>query len=139
MSWQGRCAHRPCPTGKIMAEPFIRLQNVTKLYQTKDGQVRACEDVSFDIKQSEFVAVVGPSGCGKTTLLKMLAGLIPYTAGSITIGTRPVDKPQTNVGIVFQDSIMLDWRDVLSNVMIQIDIRKMNRQQYLPVAQELLH
>jgi NitT/TauT family transport system ATP-binding protein len=121
-----------------MAEPFIRLQNVNKLYQTKDGQVRACEDVSFDIKQSEFIAIVGPSGCGKTTILKMLAGLIPYSSGSITIGGQRVDKPQTDVGIVFQDSIMLDWRDVLSNVMIQIDIRKMDRATWRPVALELL-
>jgi NitT/TauT family transport system ATP-binding protein len=121
-----------------MAEPFIRLQNVNKLYQTKDGQVRACEDVSFDIKQSEFIAIVGPSGCGKTTILKMLAGLIPYSSGSITIGGQRVDKPQTDVGIVFQDSIMLDWRNVLSNVMIQIDIRKMDRAKWRPVALELL-
>ncbi len=122
----------------IMAEPFIRFQNVHKVYHTKNGAVEAVVDATFDIKQSEFVAVVGPSGCGKTTLLKMLAGLVPYTSGSIVIGGRQVTKPQTDVGIVFQDSIMLDWRDVLSNVMIQIDIRKMDRHQFLPVAQDLL-
>jgi len=121
-----------------MSEPFIRFQNVNKIYQTKDGTVQAVQDVSFDIKQSEFVAVVGPSGCGKTTLLKMLAGLVPYTSGAITIAGRRVEKPQTDVGIVFQDSIMLDWRDVLSNVMIQIEIRKMDCAQYQSVALELL-
>jgi NitT/TauT family transport system ATP-binding protein len=121
-----------------MSEPFIRFQNVNKIYQTKDGAVQAVQDVSFDIKQSEFVAVVGPSGCGKTTLLKMLAGLVPYTSGAITIAGRRVEKPQTDVGIVFQDSIMLDWRDVLSNVMIQIEIRKMDCAQYQSVALELL-
>jgi NitT/TauT family transport system ATP-binding protein len=121
-----------------MSEPFIRFQNVSKIYQTKDGAVQAVKDVTFDIKQSEFVAVVGPSGCGKTTLLKMLAGLVPYTSGTITIAGRRVDKPQTDVGIVFQDSIMLDWRDVLSNVMIQIEIRKMDYAKYQPIALELL-
>ena len=123
----------------MMAEPFIRLQNLNKIYRTKNGSVEAVVDVNLDIKKSEFVAIVGPSGCGKTTILKMLAGLVPYTSGSITIDGKRVEKPQTDVGIVFQDSIMLDWRDVLSNVMIQVDIRKMERAKFQPVAMDLLH
>jgi NitT/TauT family transport system ATP-binding protein len=121
-----------------MTEPNIRLQNVEKIYKTKDSPIIAVEDVSFDIHQSEFIAIVGPSGCGKTTILKMLAGLVPYTSGSITIGGKKVTQPQTNVGIIFQDAVLLDWRDVLSNVMLQIDIRGMNRSEYEPVARELL-
>ena len=106
-----------------MEEPYIRLQGVGKRYETKDGPVEACAEIDLDIRRSEFVAIVGPSGCGKTTILKMVAGLVPHTAGSITVGARPVDRPLTDVGIVFQESILLDWRDVLSNVMLQIDIR----------------
>jgi NitT/TauT family transport system ATP-binding protein len=121
-----------------MTEPHIRLQGVAKKYKTRNGTVDACADIDLDIAQSEFVAIVGPSGCGKTTILKMVAGLTPYTAGTIAIGGKRVDKPQTDVGIVFQDSIMLDWRDVLANVMIQIDIRKMDRAKYHPVAMNLL-
>jgi NitT/TauT family transport system ATP-binding protein len=121
-----------------MAHPYIRLQNVAKVFDTKDGAVEACVDVSLEIRQSEFVAIVGPSGCGKTTILKMVAGLIPHTSGTITVGERAVDRPQTDVGIVFQDAIMLDWRDVLANVMLQIDIRKMDRAKYEPVAAHLL-
>jgi NitT/TauT family transport system ATP-binding protein len=121
-----------------MNRPHIRLQNVGKTYQTRDGVVEACADVSIDIRQSEFVAIVGPSGCGKTTILKMVAGLIPYSSGTITIGDKLVDRPQTDVGIVFQDAIMLDWRDVLSNVMLQIDIRHMDRVKYESVAMNLL-
>ena len=124
--------------GLAMAQPYIRLRNVAKTYDAKDGLVEACADVNLDIGQSEFVAVVGPSGCGKTTILKMVAGLIPYTAGTITVGEHVVDRPQTDVGIVFQDAIMLDWRDVLANVMLQIDIRKMDRAKYEPVAIDLL-
>jgi len=119
-------------------EPFIRLTNVGKQYQTKDGVVDACSEINLDIKQSEFVAIVGPSGCGKTTIMKMVAGLQPYTEGTITIGGKRVDRPQTDVGIVFQEAIMLDWRDVLANVMLQIDIRKMDRAKYEPVARDLL-
>ena len=121
-----------------MSEPYIRLANVGKKYQTKTGEVEACGDINLDIKQSEFVAVVGPSGCGKTTILKMVAGLQPYTSGIITVAGKRVDRPQTDVGIVFQEAIMLDWRDVLANVMIQIDIRRMDRAKYEPVAMNLL-
>ena len=96
-----------------MSEPFIQLTNVGKTYQTNSGAVEACLDINLDIRQSEFVAIVGPSGCGKTTILKMVAGLAPYTSGSITVGGQRVDRPQTDVGIVFQEAIMLDWRDVL--------------------------
>src|SRR5580704_12928241 len=106
-----------------MSDPYIRLHNVGKRYGTKSGVIEACADINLDIKESEFVAIVGPSGCGKTTILKMVAGLAPYTSGTITIGGKKVDCPQTDVGIVFQEAIMLDWRDVLANVMLQVDIR----------------
>lgn len=121
-----------------MAEPYIRLKNVEKIYLTRDDAITAVEDVSFDINESEFIAVVGPSGCGKTTILKMIAGLVPYTSGTITVGNRAVDRPQTDLGIIFQDSVMLDWRNVISNVMLQIDIRGLNVNHYRPKAEELL-
>ncbi len=119
-------------------QPYIRLENVGKVYDTKGGKVEACTEVHLDIRQSEFVAIVGPSGCGKTTLLKMVAGLVPYSSGSISVGGRKVDRPQTDVGIVFQESILLDWRDVLSNVMLQVDIRGMDRATCEAVAKHLL-
>ncbi len=121
-----------------MAEPFIRIKNVEKTYYTKDSDILAVDDVSFDINESEFVAIVGASGCGKTTILKMLAGLVSYTAGEITIGGKRVDRPQTDLGIIFQDAVLLDWRDVLSNVMLQIDIRKLDKTKYRKRAMELL-
>ena len=117
---------------------YIRLRGVGKRYDTKNGAVEACSDVTLDIRRSEFVAIVGPSGCGKTTLLKMVAGLVPYTSGTISVGGKQVDRPLTDVGVVFQESILLDWRDVLSNVMLQIEIRGVDRQTYEPRARDLL-
>ena len=121
-----------------MQEPYIRLQGVGKRYETKDGPVEACAEIDLDIRRSEFVAIVGPSGCGKTTILKMVAGLVPHTAGSITVGGRAVERPLTDVGIVFQESILLDWRSVLSNVMLQIEIRGMDASAGEPLARQLL-
>jgi NitT/TauT family transport system ATP-binding protein len=119
-------------------EPYIRLREVGKRYDTKGGAIEACNDVTLDISQSEFVAIVGPSGCGKTTILKMVAGLVPYTSGTITVGGKRVDRPLTDVGVVFQEPVLLDWRNVLSNVMLQIEIRGVDRETYEPVARDLL-
>jgi NitT/TauT family transport system ATP-binding protein len=119
-------------------EPYIRLEEISKRYDTKGGAVEACNDVNLDIRQSEFVAIVGPSGCGKTTILKMVAGLVPYTSGTITVGGKRVDRPLTDVGVVFQEPVLLDWRNVLSNVMLQIEIRGVDRETYEPVARDLL-
>ncbi len=119
-------------------EAYIRLQNVGKVYQSKAGPVEACGEIDLDIRRSEFVAIVGPSGCGKTTILKMVAGLQPYTAGSISIDGKRVDGPHTDLGIVFQDAILLDWRNVLDNVLLQVDIRHLDRAQFEPVARSLL-
>ena len=121
-----------------MTEPYIQLKNVDKIYLTKTDAISACQDVSFDINESEFIAIVGPSGCGKTTILKMVAGLISHTNGTITIGGKLVDEPITNLGIIFQDSVLLDWQDVLSNVLIQCDIRGMDRSKFEPIARKLI-
>lgn len=121
-----------------MPEPYIRLKNVEKIYLTKDDAITACTGVSFDINEGEFIAIVGPSGCGKTTILKMIAGLVPYTDGSIEINGQRVTKPQTDLGIIFQDSVLLDWRDVLSNVLLQIEIRGLKKSKYTQIAMDLL-
>ena len=122
----------------MAADAYIRLENVGKVYASKAGPVEACGDINLEIRESEFVAIVGPSGCGKTTILKMVAGLHPYTSGSITVAGRCVDRPQTDLGIVFQDAILLDWRNVLDNVLLQVDIRHLDRAKYEPVARRLL-
>jgi len=122
----------------VAQTPYISLRDVGKVYDTRNGSVEACADVSLDIKEHEFVAFVGPSGCGKTTIMKMVAGLQPHTSGKITVGGRKVDRPQTDVGIVFQEAILLDWRDVLANVMLQVEIRKLDRAQYEPIARHLI-
>ncbi len=122
----------------MSSDAYIRLANVGRVYASKSGPVEACGEIDLDIRRSEFVAVVGPSGCGKTTILKMVAGLQPHTSGSITIDGKPVAGPHTDVGVVFQDAILLDWRDILDNVLLQVDIRHLDRKQYEPVARKLL-
>jgi len=121
-----------------MSAPYIQLKNVNKIYVTKADAITACQNITFDIHESEFIAIVGPSGCGKTTILKMIAGLVSYTDGSVTVGGKLVTEPVTDLGIIFQDAVLMDWRDVLSNVLIQCDIRGMNRSKYESIAKKLI-
>ena len=102
---------------------LIQARGVTKVYQTKDGPVESLRPLDFAIRKGEFVSVVGPSGCGKSTLLKMVAGLLPITAGSLTLSGKPIQGAQKDVGIVFQSAVLLAWRSVLDNILLQAEIR----------------
>jgi NitT/TauT family transport system ATP-binding protein len=120
------------------ATPFIHLHHVAKTYHTDDGPVESLKPLTFDIRKGEFMAIVGPSGCGKSTLLKMVAGLLSVSSGEIVLGGKRVDGPPDNVGIVFQAPVLLAWRTVLDNVMLQIEMRRLDRAAYLPKARALL-
>jgi len=117
---------------------LIEIDGVSKTYETADGPVESLKPLTFAIDDGEFIAIVGPSGCGKSTLLKMVAGLLPVTSGEIRLGGRRVDGPPDDVGIVFQSAVLLAWRTVLENVMLQIEMRRLDRAKYLPKAQALL-
>ena len=126
------------PRAAVDKRVLIRLEGVEKTYQTKDGPVRSLRPVDLEINEGEFIAVVGPSGCGKSTLLKMMAGLLKPTAGRISLAGQPVSGPPDNVGMVFQSAVQLAWRNVLDNVLLQVEMRNLPRRQYLPKAMALL-
>jgi NitT/TauT family transport system ATP-binding protein len=118
--------------------PLIEIGGVSKVYASSDGLVAALESVTLDIAEGEFVSVLGPSGCGKSTLMLIVAGLLPPSAGEVRLAGRPVTRPQTQVGIVFQNPVLLDWRRVLGNVLLQVESRGLDVAVYRPRAQELL-
>jgi NitT/TauT family transport system ATP-binding protein len=94
--------------------------------------------VDIDIAAGEFVAIVGPSGCGKSTLLKIVAGLLDGSTGMVRIDGREVRGPQTELGIVFQSPVLLEWRNVLDNVLVQLELRGLDPRAYRKRALELL-
>jgi len=100
--------------------------------------VAALESISLDVAEGEFVSILGPSGCGKSTLLLIVAGLLPASAGEVRLAGRSVTRPQTEIGIVFQNPVLLDWRSVLRNVLLQIEGRGLDVAAYQPKAGELL-
>jgi NitT/TauT family transport system ATP-binding protein len=117
---------------------MIRIENLGKTFTTADGVVTALESVELAIEQGQFVSIVGPSGCGKSTLLMCLAGLIEPSKGSITVGSTRIAGPFTQVGIVFQEALLLDWRTVLGNVLFQVEMRGLDPKAYESRARELL-
>ena len=106
-----------------MSPPFIRLENVKKVYRTGGREFVAVSDVTMSVAEGEFVALVGPSGCGKTTVLKILADLHGHDGGTVEIGdaAHPFE-PGRDVGMVFQQPLLLKWRTVLDNVLLPAEI-----------------
>ena len=120
-------------------EKLISLVNVKKTFLTKTGErVEALADVSFDVGKNEFVTIVGPSGCGKSTLLKLLAGLIPASRGEIYLDGQLVTRPRRDIGMVFQNPVLLPWKDVLGNVMFPAIILKLDKRSSQERAEELV-
>ncbi|HVF62761.1 MAG TPA: ABC transporter ATP-binding protein [Casimicrobiaceae bacterium] len=128
---------------QAMAErAYVELVGVTKTYRSGQGraarETHALEAIDLAIRDGEFVAIVGPSGCGKSTLLRIVAGLLLPSSGEARVGGKLVDRPQTDVGIVFQSPVLLDWRDALANVLVQVELRGLKAAAYRDRALRLL-
>ncbi|MCP3469047.1 ABC transporter ATP-binding protein [Bradyrhizobium sp. CCGUVB1N3] len=111
---------------------FGSIKNVRKIFSPSDtgragGEpVVALDDASFEFTRGELISFLGPSGCGKTTLLRIIAGLIPKTSGSVAIDGREVNEPLGNYGFVFQAPSLMHWRSVLDNVLFPMEILRKN-------------
>jgi NitT/TauT family transport system ATP-binding protein len=104
-------------------EPLISVREIQKRFITRTGgAVTALDRTSLDIAEDEFVTIVGPSGCGKTTLLRLIAGIVPPSSGEIVLKGRKVLRPSREIGMVFQQPILLSWRTVLDNVLFPIEM-----------------
>jgi NitT/TauT family transport system ATP-binding protein len=118
--------------------PYLKIENLSKVYASNDGPVRALDRVSLQQGRGEFVSIVGPSGCGKSTLLMIAAGLAPSSEGRVLVEDNLVRAARTDLGIVFQNHVLLEWRTALENVMLQAIARKMDLRVAERRARELL-
>jgi len=117
---------------------MIEYRDAGKVYASKLGEVTALRAISLSVNRGEFVSIIGQSGCGKSTLLKMTAGVTPVTSGSIQIAGQPVTGPASDLGMVFQTPILLEWRDVISNVLLPLEILGRTSSAAITRARELL-
>jgi NitT/TauT family transport system ATP-binding protein len=122
-----------------MTAEVVTFDGVEKIFRTDDGgRVHALARVDLTLHEGEVVCVLGPSGCGKSTLLRLVAGLDRPTSGTVSIDGREVTKPHTDLGIVFQQDLLLEWRTSLDNVLMQFALRGMAPKPHEPRARELL-
>ena len=116
----------------------IAVHGLSLSYGQGASRLEALRDISFRIRDGEFVVVVGPSGCGKSTLLKVLAGLLAPSGGSAELKGEPITGPRRDIGVVFQTPVLFPWRTVLGNAMLPADVQRLDRAAMTQRALELL-
>ena len=126
------------PEGSAGAPAHVEIRDLSKVYATTGRPVRALDQVSLSAERGTFISIIGPSGCGKSTLLMMVAGLLPSSSGAVLIDGQEVKRPITDVGIVFQSPVLLDWRSTLKNVLIQAEARGLEKTVSEARARDLL-
>src|SRR5262245_46145128 len=99
---------------QAISEGYISIVGLSKSFIGRTSVV-ALANIDLDIADGEFVSVIGPSGCGKSTLLMLVAGLEPTSSGRIVVGGQLVERPISNIGIVFQQDVLLEWRSAIDN------------------------
>jgi len=118
--------------------PAMSVEHLGHIYRSRQGQVEALADVSFQVAPQEFVCLVGPSGCGKSTLLRLMAGLLQPTRGRVCLDGQALTGPRRQVGVVFQKANLMPWRTVRDNVVLPLELAGAPREQALQRAEALL-
>jgi NitT/TauT family transport system ATP-binding protein len=119
----------------------IDVRDVSKFFPTKGTDLHVLDNVSLTVEPGSFLSILGPSGCGKSTLLSMMAGLVGPTDGVLAVDGVEVCRPYDGLGMVFQRDALLPWRNVIDNVMVQVELMgvpRRKRKRYLDRARDLL-
>lgn len=102
----------------------VELHSISMTYQSPNGEINALNNINFTVYEGEFVSIVGPSGCGKSTLLSIISGLLAPTSGRIFIqGEEPVG-PSRKTGYMLQKDHLFEWRTILKNILLGVEIQK---------------
>lgn len=113
---------------------LLKIDNISYSYHNLAGETIALSNVSFDVKEGEFLAIVGPSGCGKSTLLSLIAGLINPSRGAIYINGKDVKESGKNIGYMLQKDHLLEWRTTLKNLTLGLEIQnKLTENSYIHI------
>jgi NitT/TauT family transport system ATP-binding protein len=116
----------------------VQINGVTKTFA--QGNVTALENIDLELEPSEFVSLIGPSGCGKSTLLRVIGDLTPPTRGTVTVNGKPAHQARKDgdYGIVFQDSVLFDWRTVAKNIALPLEMLGWDRERRKTRVEEML-
>lgn len=116
----------------------LKIHNVYKEYEGRNGKTVALNGVNLDIRENEFICVVGPSGCGKSTLLNIIAGLLEPTSGAVYLDGKPIEGTGVERGVVFQQYALFPWRTVLKNVTFGLEMKKKPREEAERIARKYI-
>lgn len=117
---------------------FLSFQNVTLSFHTEQQETPVLSNLSFDIHQSEFVAIVGPSGCGKSTILNLISGLIKPEKGTILLNGTPIGESSDTIGYMLQKDHLFSWRTIFDNIMLGPEIQHLKTPKKIAYANKLL-
>lgn len=120
-------------------QTLIELKNISYSYHSLSGETPALQDISFGIREGEFVAIVGPSGCGKSTLLSIIAGLLQPETGTIVVNNPDGSLHYPRIGYMLQRDHLFEWRSVYRNVILGLEINHMLTQERLSYVDQLLY
>ena len=116
----------------------LHIDNVRKVFNTRNGEMVALNGVTLDIHENEFICVVGPSGCGKSTLLNIIGGLENPTEGQVLVDGKPVQGPGPDRGIVFQQYALFPWLTVEKNVQFGLKLQGKSNEEAEEIARKYL-
>lgn len=117
---------------------IVEINNIAMNYQSPNGEIPAITNVNLQIVKGEFICIVGPSGCGKSTLLSIIAGLLKPSSGSIAISGKEISGTCEKVGYMLQKDYLFEWRTILQNVMLGLEIRKIKTNDNIEYVNNLL-
>ena len=116
----------------------LELKNISKIYQDDNGETLAIKNFSYKFENGEFVTLLGPSGCGKSTLLSIIAGLESPSSGNVLLNGIDITNKRSNIGYMLQKDYLLEWRTILKNVILGLEIKKELTNENVEYAKKLL-
>ena len=117
---------------------FLSVENINLTYQTPEGETQAVKDVSFTVREGEFISIAGPSGCGKSSLLSCIAGVTLPTKGRIMLEGRRINGISNDVGYMLQSDNLMPWRNIYKNAVLGLEIQKKLTDENISYVRELL-
>lgn len=123
---------------KKVEKPIITLRDIIQTYKSQKGIVTALQNINFDINEGEFICVLGQSGCGKSTMLKLIAGFLKPSSGSVKMEGKEIESADWNRGVVFQNALLYPWLNIRENVAFGLKMRKISKDQIKELTDKYL-
>jgi NitT/TauT family transport system ATP-binding protein len=117
---------------------ILNIEKISLSYHTKKGEIEALKNITFDVQDGEFIAIIGPSGCGKTSILSIIAGLLKPSGGKVTLFDKEITKPNDLIGYMFQKDQLFPWHTIEKNIYLPLEIKHINSQENQKFANLLL-